>query len=415
MASESPEPSDSPNSDATANRDGKSDDPGQRSAGGNQKQDGERTGEKKTVVSDFHARKLKERRELWRFDRRVATISLGTVAAFLLLAVTSYFYHAGNAADTFLTKAQEAATDGKIDAQIGWLSRYLLVRPDDTRRMIEIAEIADQAAENAALEEQRSRTEIARRRMMDTINGLGDELPAEQSRLRKHLIRRLLQLGGKFYREAERQVVLLDAPKEDPLANKALVLALSGQFASSTYSNRDAALFDEAKDYWNWLVNQPAGVVYRKGVETNLDDLEVLSAFLNLVRDEPKQFRLPGGDKSAEKQALAQATFEQEVGALTSSVLERVSEMKSPRAKLVLYNYRQKGSEAERKSAVKLLLQSAVVAAERLEMTDPTTTDRSKEERRPISSEDLALGTGAPDSYWDYLTVLEAARFQSAS
>ncbi|MEO1526301.1 MAG: tetratricopeptide repeat protein [Planctomycetota bacterium] len=368
----------------------------------------------KAIVSTFHARKLKERRELWKINRRVAAISIGAVAVFLLMAVASYSYNAGATAETFLTRAQSAGEAGNANAQIDWLKRYLLVRPDDVRRIVEIADVADAAAESAPRNEQRMRTETARKRLLDSIASLGSELPSEQLRLRKHLIRRLLQLGGRFYQEAERQVVLLDAPKDDPLANKALTLALSGQLVTNSYRGRESELYDEAKDYWNWLASQPAGVAFRKSVETNPDDLEVFSAFLTLVRNDPEQFRLPVGGMSAEEQLALQENFNSEIVALTENILKRTAEMGTSRANLVLYSYLSRGNSSQQAKASELLLNAAESAAERLAVTDPDTQVQSGL-GAAIESADLSLGTEAPEIYWDYFIVLEGARIESAS
>ena len=198
-------------------------------------------------VSQFHARKLKERRERWEINKRVALVSVGVIASVFLLAAGSYSYNSGATADTFLAKALAAGEQGNVDGQIAWLSRYLLVRPSDLSRVVEIADIADQAAENAPRDERGKRVREARFRLAKAIAALGDRLPEEATRLRKRLVRRMLQLGGNYFAEVESQVVLLGSPVDDPFSSKALTLALSGQIASGSYSrqNRDAFGFDQ--------------------------------------------------------------------------------------------------------------------------------------------------------------------------
>ena len=361
-------------------------------------------------ISGFHAKRLVDRRQEWKFNRRLALISVAAVGTVVLLLTGSYFYHSNAVAKTFIARADAAKQEGAREDEMRWLSRYLLVRPNDTDKIIRIADVADLAAEEARPEELVSKTNFARRRLANSIAIL-QEHPDEQARLRRQLIRRLLQIGGSWYREAERQAILLDAPAEDPFANKSLALAIFGQINLGVYGERMANTFDRREQYWEWLASQPAGLALQKAVETNATDLDVVSAFLTVVRQEPDQFQLaPNLDPSDDQVERAeQEAFAKEITTSVSDIVRRLNESGSARARLIVYLYGIAGSEEEKKAVETMLLSVADASAARLQANNAEAAGDS-DGTRGLSPSDLTLGTAMADSYWDYLCVLEASR-----
>ncbi len=136
-----------------------------------------------------------------------------------------YLWQSSRLSSGLLQRAEAAEEAGDFKQQMVWLNRYLQAEPGDVSAFIKLGIAADESVSTAA------DFNIARQRLNGAIakTGNSEELEAERSDLRKRLIKRLLRMGATWALEAERQLVLLDAPPEDPEALKWLAQAAINQ------------------------------------------------------------------------------------------------------------------------------------------------------------------------------------------
>ncbi|MCO8122487.1 hypothetical protein NHH03_12130 [Stieleria sp. TO1_6] len=384
------------------------------------------------AVSAFHAKKLKERREEWQINGRLVAITCVVLVAVLGLGAASYFYHSSSAIETFRARANDAAAAGDAKEQVRWWSRYLMMAPGDPDAIMAVAHAADQVAEEASAAGSYPAINDARRRLSQSLAELGQGHEQEQSDLRRRLIRRLLQLGGAWYREAEQQVVALAAPDDDRFASKALALALYGQVQSGIYDDRSAVIVGETDGFWGWLAQQPPGVVLNRAVQLSPDDLELDSEFLTLARSNPTLFVRADDKRSRSTSELYNQILDrltdwtQQVGV----VLKRLRADDSGRSILIQYAYGAADKDpVQRQQAQRFLLQSAPLAQQRLRTDSADAKDDEQESATvqidagsmdaessadQITASELSLYQGLSPEFWDYQCLLEAARISVA-
>ncbi|QDV82926.1 tetratricopeptide repeat protein [Planctomycetes bacterium TBK1r] len=364
------------------------------------------------VISESHAGKLSERRYHWVMDwRLVGYTALGAV--FLMVAMAaSYVYHSSKAASTFLSRADQAAADGKPAEEVRWLSSYLLLHPDDREKVIRAAISADTAAETATRENLVHRVTTARKRLGTAIAYLGtadeaDDLQADMRRdLRKRLINRLIQSGGYFFKDVERHVRLLGAGQNDAEAHKWLAIALVGQVQEMLYQSRDANAVEHEDDYYGWLSHQPPGIVLREAVKRNADDLDLIGAFIALLQTEPETFGIviASDEQNVESFTRTIASLDTDTAEVLDSVLLGLHARPDSRAKILLYRYASMAGENAKAS--ELIKSAAAEASARLAAEDfskPETGGDGSTENKPEPG--LQLSEEAEALVWDYQCV----------
>ncbi len=221
------------------------------------------------------ARKLQERRLRWEWNSKLLLASGVVGLVCLPLSYASYRYHSLTAAQTFKQRALDAEQQRDYGNQVKWLSRYSMLEPDDADAIYSIALASELRVDHAAGADLHSVLDASRRELSRAIARLGD-LEADSERiteLRNKLIERLLQLGGNWFREAERQVALLESDPDDPHALKQMALALFGQLQSEIYEVRNSNRGSDSDDHWKQLSRQPVGEVLALAVDRNPDDL----------------------------------------------------------------------------------------------------------------------------------------------
>ncbi|EMI22954.1 hypothetical protein RMSM_00113, partial [Rhodopirellula maiorica SM1] len=243
----------------------------------------------KTLADIRLAEKIQQRRFHWHWNRRLGAISIAVAVVVLLITGISYLYHSSQAASTFLNRADAAAEAKDFSAQVKWLNRYSLLAPDDHEAIVRMAIAADEGADVAKPELRGRAIDQARKQLSTSIARLGitdDDDPTVRD-LRGRLIKRLLQLGGPWYREAERQVILLQAPNGDAEATRWLALALDGQVNESMYQERPEVKYEPEQNYWMWLAQQPVGEVLAVALQRNSSDLDLVARFVNAALSTP--------------------------------------------------------------------------------------------------------------------------------
>ncbi|WP_218933434.1 tetratricopeptide repeat protein [Rubripirellula lacrimiformis] len=289
-------------------------------------------------VSDFHAQKLVSRRQKWRFNVPFAIKSAAIFAVLMVAAAASYFYHSGKTATVFADRADESRSRGDHLAESQWLQRYLLLRPGDTEAIVRTGVSADDAVADAPLEQQAAAINNARRALSGALATLGDGSLEDAQQLRYRLIRRLIQMGGNWLAEAERQTILLDAPQTDAAAHEFLALAKIGQLDEN--ASEDGGASSEAepladKDYWSGLAQRPATDVLQKALTLDPSDLDLLDVFLRWVRRDPGKFAVRENGVSG---------LDPQWKSWIEQSLQRLGQADSPRAKLILLAYQFPGS-----------------------------------------------------------------------
>lgn len=374
------------------------------------------------AISEFHKQKLRERREDWQINSRLATISAAVLVALVVLGTASYFYNSSAATQTFQLRAEEAAANGDALEESQWWARYLMMKPGDADAILKVAfsadEAAEQAAEQADGQEAAKAVSNARRRLAESLAQFPEDRKEEQQEIRRRLIRRLLQSGGFWLREAQQQIVMeLDADINDVFAHKALALALSGQIEANLYEH-STSKSEPADNYWQWLVNQNAMVTLRRAAQLAPNDLDVIASLLRIASthrdflEENDQLVAKKSQLTSKEQQWVELLSDRNV--LINQALRKLGEMESGRARLILYYYALQAGESNPSNAQTVLLSSAPNADTRLSEFSKAASQEQANQSLPADAEEsvdsLQLTRQLSAEYWDYQVLLEAAR-----
>jgi tetratricopeptide (TPR) repeat protein len=375
-------------------------------------------------ISDFHQKKLLGRRFQWQLNRKLLIGSIVGVVLLVAAMYASYAYNSNRIAGTLLDQADRAAAEDDPQAELKWLSQYLMLQRDDTDALYRMAIAADEAADDAVRANRTRAIQTAKSKLSSALARLDDD--SERSyELRSRLIERLLQLGGTYAIEARMQVEALGAEEGDPAATRALAIALSSLVSSGLLDSERGEPVNRSEGYWKWLSAQEPGFVLRKAVKRNPDDLDLIAAFLSLANEDPnlllsqeetaslalsaKQNAESENDSSKPPQGIA---F-QEVQRLIKSTLDRLKQRGDARSKMILADYAE--GIGNQQSARDTLFAAVPDATERLkayaDRVGNASSDADKsdggdeptESAQPLSREELE------QRYWDYLLISKAA------
>ncbi len=130
------------------------------------------------------------------------------------------------------------------------------------------------------------------------------------SELRGRFIQRLMEMGGIWLLEAEKQVVEFNAAEADPRSLEWLALSIFGQWEAGEWRNRDSSQLDPRREYWKWLAAQPVGIVIEQAYEKNRNSIELMVALISLYLDHPELFeKSPDETKKLELMDRAKDVF----------------------------------------------------------------------------------------------------------
>lgn len=384
------------------------------------------------AINEFHAEKLKTRRESWEINTRLAAISGVSIAVLIILATASYFYNSSAAAQTFRMRAEEAAANGDAAEESRWWSRYLMMVPDEGDVIAKAAYAADTAADQAEPDEMAKALTNARRRLSESLARLPKGRVEDEKEIRRRLIRRLLQSGGFWLKEAQFQIVdELGAGEADPFAHKALALSIYGQIQGDLYVWGKIET-GPTENYWKWLSQQNPLLVMQRAVALLPDDLDCLAAFLGTVGASREfvndRFELTKKQREWTAEQSRWMPLFDELDVTVSQALKRLQSIDSGRAQLTVYLYLSRGDADDQQYAIGQLLTSGKRLADRLALTQETSDEaRSTEASTEASglgasgnsdadamSEQLVLLRRLSPEYWDYQGLLEAARLAAA-
>ncbi len=335
-----------------------------------------------TSSSPALVQKMRQRRQRWEWNGRLALVTVAVGLVVLVLSAISYRYNSAAAATTYRSRAESARSDGNFAEQAKWLQRYSLMEPDDLDVVVELAIAADSAVDVAPRERRLATIDAARQYLSGSIARLGSSNPEATADLRRRLIGRLLQLRGSWLREAERQVIILQADPSDPEATKWLALALIGQINGGVYQDRVAGQFDQQADHWNWLASQKVGDVLGHALDQIPDDVDLIASFLGALETQPEIFTTAADQDPRAQRSVASIQTNQD-----------------GRSTLILYRYDLWQSRED--EANERLFAAAPGASERTANLDPSKQAESPS-AKPGNDE-------RPDFYWDFILLLEAA------
>ncbi len=363
---------------------------------------------------------VKKRQVEWRWNRPLLLVTLAVVLSVTAVSFASYMFHTIRTSQTYIARAQLARESGDLAEQAILLQRYLLIHPEDLEAVVTVAIATDDSAESASPAERGPAIDRARRLLSTSIVRLGSQNPEQVRDLRGRLIQRLIQLGGPWHREAERQVVTFAADASDPRANRWMADALVGQVRSATYESRTPDKYASENDYWNWLSHQKPGEVLIKAISLNPGAAELIGRLVEFSQASPEMFEQVKGSAEQRAAALAQRV---------EVTLEGLAANTDSRSRWIRFRFEQGRGKIEQ--ADQILLAAADDAAVRLALAATQASNREPEPKatgqtsdkaesdRPASDDPdrqvTVPGRGlsedqAADQMWDYILLSEAAR-----
>ena len=263
----------------------------------------------------------------------------------------------------------------------------------DVKAIVESATQIDATVDSVTPALQRDAINNSRKVLGNAIAQLGNENPDETRQLKKLLIHRLLQIGGNWFREAERQIVLLDELPDNPQAVKWMALALIGQLNESLNDDRRSDRFQQEGDYWNWLSHQPPGEVLFKAIELTPDDVDLLANLVELSTNNLDAFEFSGTNRDVNTERLRQRV---------ENKLFRIESNKDSRSCLVRSRFAENGGQAN--NAMAELARGSEQAVRRLRQL-AFTASTSEFDQLEVAS----LADQRPTEYWDFMLVAELA------
>ncbi|HBJ36565.1 MAG TPA: hypothetical protein DDZ51_17785 [Planctomycetaceae bacterium] len=370
--------------------------------------------------SKGHLAEDEKRRVEWQWNRPLLLTTIAVVLSVTAASLASYKFHTTRTSQSYIARAQLARESGDLAGQAMLLQRYLLIHPEDLEAVVTVAIATDDAAESASPAERGPAIDRARRSLSSSIGRVGALNPEQVKDLRGRLIKRLIQLGGPWHREAERQVVAFAADATDPQANRWMADALVGQVRSATYESRLPDKYDPESDYWNWLSQQQPGEVLIKAISLNPKDAELIGSLVEFSQASPEMFEQTQGSVEQRAAALAQRV---------EATLEGLAANTDSRSHWIRFRFEQGRGQIEQ--ADQILLAAADDAAMRLELAatqasirepEPKgagqTSDKADSDRPASDDPDRQVtvpGRGlseeqAADQMWDFILLSEAAR-----
>ncbi|TWU44321.1 Tetratricopeptide repeat protein [Novipirellula aureliae] len=330
--------------------------------------------------------KIETRQYEWRVNRPLLWTSIVLSAILVFSAGWSYWYHSRQAAQVYKTRAEAASDAGNFEGYSKWVQRYLLMQPNDKEAVYELAIAADDAVDDAAHpggSEHYKATDLARKHLSSAIGQLREYDVAKVHDLRRRLIERLLDLGGTWYREAERQIIILDADPEDVLMNQAMARALVGQWDPTAIGAKTTEPSRSDESHWNWLAKQKPGEVLLHVLPMNQENIDLIALLVELAGKSTDAFDLVGDTNDHKKRSLAKRM---------QPYIEILSNNIDSRSRLIQYKFELECGDSQ--NADELLASSADETSARLARYTAGSGDSSAE-----------------DAFWDFSLLLEAARW----
>jgi|GEM_PF-3323528 len=319
----------------------------------------------------------------WAWNVPLLLITLAVIGVGAPLLAGLYYWQSSRIGSQLLHLADRAATDGKPQEEVQWLRRYLALQPDDVETQVRMALTFDENVQHWPQVDQ------SRRHLARALAVVEERDNALETDLRRRLTDRMLQLGGGWLIEAERQILRRHPAPEDPEALAQLAKSLLGQLNNEVSRPHAVAVPKREEDYWRWLVAQPVGDVLRLAMMANPESVELADAFIATALNKPELF-------TADSEGSP--TVREQVG----GVIEQLSQRSDDgRAQWTAYFY---ASRADVSVQPQPLAVAAAAALQRLE--------EHAVKFRPVEEGKASLQIEQPGEYtplWDAQLVLAHA------
>ncbi len=225
----------------------------------------------------------------WNIPLLLVTLAVFGIGAPILVGL--YYWQSARIGGQLLQLADRAAADDNPQEEVQWLRRYLSLQPTDVDVQVRVALTFDKNVE------QGSQVDASRRHLARALTAVDGSNDAVETELRRRLIERMLQLGGGWLIEAERQIIKLNPTPEDPQGLAYLAKSLVGQLENQVPRSNTAEVPERDEHFWRWLAAQPVGDVLRLAVVANPDSVELADAFLGAALTKPELFTV-GADNT---------------------------------------------------------------------------------------------------------------------
>ena len=271
---------------------------------------------------------------------------------------------------------------------------------EDTSKIVQHAIECDAEVDFALLANRESSIDDARQELGNAIAKLGTENSEHAQQLRRLQIPRLLQLGGSWCREAERQIVLLDEAAGNPDATKWMALALVGQLRSVESNHTNSKEYDQHSEFWLWLSNQKPGEALLKAIELNPMDVELLANLVEISEKHLDAFEFSGSNRDANRKLLRERV---------SQKLVAIELNEDSRSRLILHRFKLSDGNSSSLPESPVLSAGFKAAASRLEGQNYSA------ELVVEDPQNMWLDFSLPNKFWDYVLVKELAASTSSS
>ena len=337
-----------------------------------------------------------ERRLSWEWNYWLLGWSFAILVLLASLSVVSYSVNSQRTAETFLSRASLAASEGRLDQQAIWLNRYLLMFPADLDVVVDSALAADHWCELAEPSKRESAIKRARKFLGNSLARLEAVGHEQINEIRWRYIRRLYESGGEWNAVTEEQLLKLKSPENDPMTTTWLAMVLARRTFLGGEERRIENLDKSLQvDPWHQLSHTKSGEVLLKAIELNPEEVDLYGSLVELGLGYPESFNV-----RPEFSASHRKDVESRIGA----VLARDGFLSSSQARLIKYRFLQ-GSDSA--SAASIILDQLDDTVDRLQ--------QSASEGMPATAETDDIPSSRPWAkknpyYWDYWLVLESTK-----
>jgi tetratricopeptide (TPR) repeat protein len=235
----------------------------------------------------------------WEWNLRLLGVSLGVVVGLFLIGLVVHAIQARRVAEGLSQLAKQEMAKQNYDSEIKWLKQLVAFDFRYDRALERLAIASNQSVDSPVEVDQARQTLI---RAMASLDETEDQ--ERLQRLRRMLIQRLLEMPATWAMEAEKQILLLNAPPEDHDVLRWLALSIYIQVENGEWRSRDKKRFDRDKDFWKWMSCQSVGDVLEAAEAANprAIDLKIALASAYLERPELFEVSLDEGTKSRFKE-----------------------------------------------------------------------------------------------------------------
>ena len=324
----------------------------------------------------------------------------------LLIAGLTYYLQSKQLSVTISGRIASAGEKEAWEEQIKWLHRLRLLQPENQDVTISLAQ-ASEAAVKLPPKNRVDRVKRARTYLSESIAALESDSPPERgdiAKLRRFLIERDLQLGPRYAKDLQRQLIKLAPPTNDPEMLRALAFSRYSIEKNRGTPPSSAEPASPGRSPWEELLQQPIEDAFLAAWRANPHDLDLASQLAGYCQDNEFTF-------SSESDSTANSVSNELETWLTANA-------SSGRAALLLFALR----SIDAPDAAASNLQAAVPAALKRLNEYASSRDTLPEEELVADTNSSAIMTLPPaffseryDPNWDFLLVLEHAKLVASA